>query len=83
MPAKNDRGWRSSDTAPFCNGVGACTTRLSWTARNAGVRSGGVITQPTRQPVARPVFEIEFTTSVHAPPSLRSAPDTGGDGRRT
>ena len=39
---------------------------VSWNPRIDGVRAAGAITQPTRQPVAFPVFEIEFTTIVRA-----------------
>ena len=66
IPSKKARSWRSSETAPFCRGVGAWTTRLSCTARSRRVRSGGVMTHPIRHPVERPVFEIEFTTRVRS-----------------
>ena len=56
----------SNPTAAFCNGVGACTTSVSWTARIAGVRCGGASTQPMRQPVALAVLEMELTTMVRS-----------------
>ena len=51
---------------PFCSGVGAWMTRVSWIARIRVVCDSGERTQPTRQPVALPVLEIELITKVRS-----------------